>query len=74
MKNLTFAVVCAVAAILSACANRSAATSGNPVFDGWYADPEGVVFEGEYWIYPTSSQKYEDQLHFDAFSSPDLVT
>ena len=91
MKNLTFAVVCAVAAILSACANRSAATggrrslfsacadktvatSGNPVFDGWYADPEGAVFEGEYWIYPTYSQKYEDQLHFDAFSSPDLVT
>ena len=50
MKNFTLAVVCAAAAILSACAGRSAATSGNPVFEGWYADPEGAVFEGEYWI------------------------
>lgn len=30
-------------------------TSGNPVFEGWYADPEGVVLDNEYWIYPTLS-------------------
>lgn len=30
-------------------------TSGNPVFPGWYADPEGAVFENQYWIYPTLS-------------------
>ena len=25
-------------------------TSGNPIFEGWYADPEAVVFGDEYWI------------------------
>ena len=24
--------------------------SGNPVFPGWYADPEGIIIEDEYWI------------------------
>lgn len=47
--------------------------SGNPVIDGWYADPEGAVFGATYWIFPTFSAPYEEQLHFDAFSSPDLV-
>jgi len=49
-------------------------TSGNPVFEGWYADPEGIVFGDRYWIFPTFSAPYDRQLHFDAFSSPDLVT
>jgi len=48
--------------------------AGNPVFPGWYADPEAVIFGNEYWIYPTFSAGYDDQLHFDAFSSQDLVT
>ncbi|RAI95084.1 glycoside hydrolase family 43 protein [Algoriphagus yeomjeoni] len=48
--------------------------SGNPIFEGWYADPEGIVFGDEYWVYPTFSAGYTDQLHFDAFSSKDLVT
>lgn len=48
--------------------------SGNPIFEGWYADPEGIVFVDEYWVYPTFSAGFEDQLHFDAFSSKDLVT
>ena len=30
-------------------------TSGNPLFPGWYADPEAAVLEGEYWIFPTYS-------------------
>ncbi|MEO6000133.1 MAG: glycoside hydrolase family 43 protein [Chitinophagaceae bacterium] len=47
--------------------------SGNPVFPGWYADPEGAVFGNRYWIYPTYSDAYEKQVFFDAFSSPDLV-
>jgi len=47
--------------------------SGNPVLDGWYADPEGVVFGEEYWIYPTHSARYDEQVFLDAFSSPDLV-
>ncbi|MEQ9377912.1 MAG: glycoside hydrolase family 43 protein [Imperialibacter sp.] len=48
--------------------------SGNPLWEGWYADPEGVVFGDEYWIYPTFSAKYEEQVFLDAFSSKDLVT
>lgn len=48
--------------------------SGNPIVPGWYADPEGAVFGDRYWVYPTFSAKYDEQLHFDAFSSPDLVT
>jgi beta-xylosidase len=48
--------------------------AGNPVFAGWYADPEGIIFGKEYWIYPTYSAPYDQQTHFDAFSSPDLVT
>lgn len=48
-------------------------TSGNPIFPGWYADPEGAVFGDRYWVYPTYSARYEEQVFFDAFSSPDLV-
>lgn len=47
--------------------------SGNPIFSGWYADPETAVFGNNYWIYPTYSARYNDQVFFDAFSSPDLV-
>jgi beta-xylosidase len=47
--------------------------AGNPVFEGWYADPEGIIFGNRYWIYPTFSAPYEKQVFMDAFSSPDLV-
>ncbi|MBG9377296.1 family 43 glycosylhydrolase [Panacibacter sp. DH6] len=47
--------------------------SKNPIIEGWYADPEGVILGNKYWIYPTYSDKYEKQVFFDAFSSPDLV-
>ncbi|HSB92400.1 MAG TPA: family 43 glycosylhydrolase, partial [Flavitalea sp.] len=47
--------------------------SGNPVFKGWYADPEGTIFNKQYWIYPTYSDVYEKQVFMDCFSSPDLV-
>jgi beta-xylosidase len=45
----------------------------NPVFPGWYADPEGAIFEKQYWIYPTYSAKYNEQVFLDAFSSADLI-
>ena len=48
--------------------------SGNPLFEGDYADPEGVVFGKTYWIYPTYSAPFEEQLYMDCFSSKDLVT
>ncbi|GAA4400187.1 hypothetical protein GCM10023187_13100 [Nibrella viscosa] len=47
--------------------------AGNPVFPGWYADPEGTIFGKTYWIYPTYSAPYNQQVFMDAFSSPDLV-
>jgi beta-xylosidase len=61
---------------LSATAQQtpSPVTSGNPLFPGWYADPEGVIFRKQYWIYPTTSDKYDKQVFFDCFSSPDLIT
>lgn len=52
---------------------QSTDTSGNPIFPGWYADPEGVIFGKQYWIYPTYSAPYNKQVFIDAFSSPDLV-
>ncbi len=53
--------------------NKDSIKSGNPVFPGWYADPEGIIFSKNYWIYPTYSAKYDQQVFFDAFSSPDLI-
>jgi len=47
--------------------------SGNPIFNGWYADPEAVVMDGRCWVFPTYSAPYDEQLFFDAFSSADLV-
>jgi beta-xylosidase len=49
------------------------ARSGNPIFPGWYADPEAKVFGKTYWVYPTYSARYGEQVFFDAFSSLDLV-
>mgnify|MGYP001556743291 CR=1 FL=1 len=54
-------------------AAQNSVTSGNPIFPGWYADPEAKIYGNEYWIYPTYSAKYEEQVFIDAFSSPDLV-
>lgn len=51
----------------------TAQNAGNPVFPGWYADPEGMIFDHRYWIYPTFSAPYNKQVYMDAFSSPDLV-
>nr|WP_165041865.1 glycoside hydrolase family 43 protein [Dysgonomonas sp. ZJ709] len=47
--------------------------SGNPIAEGWYADPEGIIFGDKYWVYPTYSAPYDQQVFMDAFSSPDLV-
>lgn len=47
--------------------------SSNPILEGWYADPEGIIYGDKYWIFPTFSDYYENQIFFNAFSSPDLV-
>jgi len=51
----------------------STPTCGNPIFPGWYADPELHAFGGRYWIYPTCSRAYEEQTTFEAWSSTDLT-
>ncbi|MDF1570924.1 MAG: glycoside hydrolase family 43 protein [Bacteroidales bacterium] len=48
--------------------------SGNPIIDGWYADPEIIIFDSAYWIFPTFSAPFSEQVFMDAFSSPDLVS
>ena len=52
---------------------ESKTISGNPIFEGWYADPEARIFGKTCWIFPTFSAKYEQQVFLDAFSSTDLV-
>src|SRR6478672_8828974 len=76
MRHACAALVflCLAALTLGAAAAQAPSSSGNPVFPGWYADPEAHVFAGEYWIYPTYSAPYDEQTFMDAFSSKDLVT
>ncbi len=74
MKKLIFTgamLVCMTS--IYAQKNKAAQKSGNPVFPGWYADPEGIIFNNTYWIYPTYSAPYDKQVFLDAFSSPDLI-
>jgi beta-xylosidase len=69
ISQLALSATMAFAALASADEKKA----GNPIAEGWYADPEGIVFGDRYWVYPTFSAPYDRQLHFDAFSSPDLV-
>lgn len=36
--------------------------SGNPVFEGWYADPEGIIYGDTFWIFPTWSDEWGEPL------------
>lgn len=82
MRSLLKKVICmaalaaAVCSFVSAQAQEAApkTTSGNPIFPGWYADPEAIIYGDKYWIYPTYSAPYDQQIFFDCFSSSDLVT
>ena len=47
--------------------------AGNPFVGGYYADPDVAVYDGQYWVFPTTSKVYSQQTYLDAFSSPDLV-
>ncbi|MDI9868906.1 glycoside hydrolase family 43 protein [Flectobacillus roseus] len=77
MKSITqFSIYCFLIFIITlstVSAQSPKKTSGNPIFEGWYADPEAVILNKEYWVFPTFSAKYKDQIFFDAFSSKDLV-
>ena len=65
MKNISLALLI-IALAFSAKAQvpnkemKEKGMSGNPVFEGWYADPEGTIYGDKYWIYPTLSDVYGD--------------
>jgi beta-xylosidase len=71
MKYLILLVL--MSNIPSLFAQKNVDTSSNPLFKGWYADPEATIIKKDYWIYPTYSDKYKKQVFLDAFSSKDLV-
>lgn len=74
MKKFSFlCLFLAISFSLLAKKTKTVEQSGNPIFPGWYADPEGAVLGGQYWVFPTFSAPFDEQLHFDAFSSSDLV-
>lgn len=73
MKKIALLVL-AASLCMGVGAKQEKKKSGNPIFTGWYADPEGAVLGGQYWVFPTFSAPFDKQLYFDAFSSPDLVT
>lgn len=61
------------AVVLAMMTSQNLQLSKNPIFSGWYADPEIHIFENRYYVYPTYSAPYEKQTFYEAFSSPDLV-
>ena len=77
-KSVTcfFIIVSLLSSFFTKAQSRNASgkdSSGNPIFPGWYADPEGTIYGNNYWVFPTYSAPYEQQTFMDAFSSPDLV-
>ncbi len=77
MKKRNIAVLAVCGATLFSCQTKSEEQeqklSGNPVFEGWYADPEAIRYGDTYWIYPTYSDDFDKQVFMDAFSSKDLI-
>lgn len=73
MKSLKWA---AWPAILGMATARSVVTPdlGALSVQGWYADPDIRLYDGTYWIFPTTSIDFSEQTYFDAFSSTDLTT
>ena len=74
MKKILLTSLLLAVVTIGTSAQSKKKTSGNPIFEGWYADPEAIVYDDQYWVFPTYSDEYDKQLHFDAFSSYDLVT
>lgn len=76
MKHAIQTILFLIMATISSQANaqKPAGKNGNPLWPGWYADPEVAMFNNTVWIYPTYSAPYEQQVFFDAFSSTDLHT
>lgn len=58
--------------VLFALMIRASVVSANPLFEGWYADPQIRMFGKSYWIFPTYSCSFKEQTFMDVFSSDDL--
>jgi beta-xylosidase len=70
-RNFCFIIYMSIFINLSGQTERLSDTnikSGNPVLKGWYADPEGIIFGNQYWIYPTYSDDYDQPDRSAAFS------
>ncbi|KAH7102846.1 endo-1,4-beta-xylanase D [Auriculariales sp. MPI-PUGE-AT-0066] len=72
MFSAVFVLLFVVAGHVSA-QDLTTSPSGNPIIDDWYADPEGIVYNGTFWIYPTTSKAWGEQVYLDGFSSTDMV-
>src|SRR6201996_8619970 len=70
---LSKAIFCIAVCCAFSVSAQQKETSGNPVIPGWNADPEAKIFNNLYWIYPTYSAPYKEQVHMDCWSSSDLV-
>ena len=69
MKSFKFLALVSCLCTFMSCTEKveEKKMSGNPVFPGWYADPEGIVFGDEYWMYPTLSLLHgEDTVIYKA--------
>ena len=59
----SISTICAFVALAGGLAVQPlSAQIQNPVFEGWYADPEGIVYGNRYWVFPTTSWLEGDEL------------
>jgi beta-xylosidase len=61
MAKMLFTFLLLNSLLLAAQEKKDPNFSGNPVFPGWYADPEGIIFGDTYWIFPTFSDDSGEQ-------------
>ena len=72
MKKSLYMLLCAAA--LVSCgqpkqqqkAVADVVTSGNPIFEGWYADPEGIIY-GDTWFSRLGAMRMRSRLISTAF-------
>ena len=72
MKRLLIAAFVGLSIVSFAQEKLKTKSVGNPVFPGWYADPEGIIFGDTYWIYPTFSDEYGEPGPADSFTELQL--
>jgi beta-xylosidase len=72
MKSLLIAAFVGLSLVSFAQQKQKTKAAGNPVFPGWYADPEAIIFGDTYWIYPTWSDEYGEPGPADNFTELQL--